>query len=134
MKAYDWDAVELKRPISTIKDEDQRKVHQEGLDMQWLEMFKLHNNKKTEFISEMRKAFAHIMDKNVTDTMRTKIQTQSDYNTRIKNDPIALLEAIRTLTHDPIRAQYPFLSLFDSLFRLITIRQQCRTLRACRSI
>ena len=34
MKVYDWDAVEPKRPISTIKEEDQRKVHQEGLDMQ----------------------------------------------------------------------------------------------------
>ena len=71
--------------------------------MQWLEMFKLHNNRKTKFISEMRKGFAHIMDKYVTDTMRTKITTQSDYDTKIKNDPIALLEAIRTLTHDPIR-------------------------------
>ena len=35
-----------------------------------------------------------------------------------------MFEAIRTLTHDPIRAQYPFLSLFNSLFRLITIWQQ----------
>ena len=100
MKVYDWDAVAPQRPISTIKEEDQRKVHQEGLDMQWLEMFKLHNSRKTEFISEMRKAFVHIMEKYVTDTMRTKITTQSDYNTKIKNDPIALLEAIRTLTHD----------------------------------
>ena len=64
------------------------------------------------------------MDKYVTDTMRDKIKTQTDYDTKIKNDPIALLEAIRTLTHDPIRSQYPFLSLLDSLYRLITIRQQ----------
>ena len=55
MKEYDWDAIAPKRPISTIKEEDARKIHQEGLDRQWLEMFKLHNNRKTEFISEMRK-------------------------------------------------------------------------------
>ena len=83
MKVYEWDAVAPQRPISTVKEEDTRKVHQEGLDMQWLEMFKLHNNRKTEFISEMRKAFAHIMDKYVTDTMRDKIKTQTDYDTRM---------------------------------------------------
>ena len=69
---YDWDAVAPQRQISTTKEEDQRKVHQEGLGMQGLEMFKLHNSRKTKFISEMRKAFAHIMDKYVTDTMRRK--------------------------------------------------------------
>ena len=31
MKVYDWDAVAPQRPISTIQDEDQRKVHQEGV-------------------------------------------------------------------------------------------------------
>ena len=64
------------------------------------------------------------MDKYVTENKRDKIKGQTDFNKEIKHNPIALLEAIRTLTHDPIRAQYPFLSLFDSLYRLITIRPQ----------
>ena len=56
----------------------------------------------------------------MTENMRDKIKGQTDFDKEIKHNSIALLEA----THDPIRAQYPFLSLFDSLYRLITIQQQ----------
>ena len=73
--------------------------------MKWVEIFKLHTNRKTKFISEMRKAFALIMDKHVTETMREKMKGQTDFDKQIKHNLIALLEAIRTLTHDPIRAQ-----------------------------
>ena len=63
MKLYDWDAVEPKRQLSTETDADKKKIEQEGLDMKWKKIFKLHTSRKTEFISEMRKAYALIMDK-----------------------------------------------------------------------
>ena len=72
MKVCDWDAVEPKRTLSTETNADKNKIEQEGLDMKWKEIFKLHTSRKTEFISEMRKAYALIMDKYVTETMRCK--------------------------------------------------------------
>ncbi|MGL5936506.1 MAG: hypothetical protein ACRCZI_12910, partial [Cetobacterium sp.] len=38
-------------------------------------------------------------------------------------DPVELLKAIRVLTHDTVRAQYPYVSLVDSVARLMTIKQ-----------
>jgi hypothetical protein len=42
----------------------------------------------------------------------------------LKNDPIAVLEAINMLMHDTVRAQYPKVSMTDALGRLIDVRQQ----------
>ena len=74
-----WDAVEPKRPLSAEKDADKKQIEQEGLDMQWLEMFKLHNSRKTKFISEIRNAYTLIMNMYVTNTLREKMKGQTDF-------------------------------------------------------
>ena len=46
-----------------------------------------------------------------------------EYKTKIQDDPIALLEAIKTLMHDPIRAQYPIISAYSAQKLWYTTRQ-----------
>ena len=43
---------------------------------------------------------------------------------KIQDDPIALLEAIKTLMHDPIRAQYPIISAHTAQKLWYTTKQQ----------
>ena len=71
----------------------------------------------------MAKAYADIFSSYCTKLMKTRIESHPDFSTNIYNKPIALLEAIKTLTHDPIRARYPFATLTDAMSRVINIRQ-----------
>lgn len=56
--------------------------------------------------------------------MQTRIEEHPDYESKIDDDPIALLEAIKTLMHDPVRAQYPYASLVSQLTAWLNMRQQ----------
>jgi ATP/maltotriose-dependent transcriptional regulator MalT len=60
----------------------------------------------------------------VTKTMQSRIEEHPDYESTLKNDPIAVLEAIKTLMPDPVRAQYPLVSMTDALSRLVNVKQQ----------
>ena len=55
--------------------------------------------------------------------MRDRIESHPDYEGLIKDNPIELLKAIRVLTHDMVRAQYPYISLVDSITRMMNIKQ-----------
>jgi hypothetical protein len=40
--------------------------------------------------------------------MQNRIEEHPDYESKIQDDPIELLEKIKVLMHNPIRAKYPF--------------------------
>ena len=46
-----------------------------------------------------------------------------EYDSKIQDNPIELLEVIKTLMHDPVRAQYPLASMHEAVIRLINIKQ-----------
>jgi hypothetical protein len=41
----------------------------------------------------------------------------------IRDDPIDLLDKIKMLMHDPIRAKYPYASLTEAMSRMLNIKQ-----------
>ena len=45
--------------------------------------------------------------------MRTRIEEHPDYVTSILDNPIELLDKIKTLTRDTVRAQYPIALMTD---------------------
>ena len=56
--------------------------------------------------------------------MQQCIRESNNFASVILNNPIALLKAIKELTHSPIRAKYPFATLTDAFQHLINIKQQ----------
>ena len=58
-----------------------------------------------------------------TRTMQHRIEKHPEFETKIKNDPIALLDAIQVLTHDTIRAQYSYVRMTEQLQRFLNIKQ-----------
>jgi hypothetical protein len=49
--------------------------------------------------------------------MQNQIEEHPDYETMLQDDPIELLNKIKVLMHDPIRAKYPFASLTEAMIR-----------------
>jgi hypothetical protein len=56
--------------------------------------------------------------------MQARLEQHPDFETKLKRDPIAMLEAIKSLMHEPVRAQYHYVSfLTDQWHRLLTTKQ-----------
>jgi hypothetical protein len=123
MTVIDLQAVEPTRAISAETDATLKAVDQTGLDIKYQEELRRHLDRKDALKEGLNKAYALIFTNYCTKTMQSRIEEHPDFTSTLKNDPIATLEAIKTLMHDTVRAQYPLVSLTDALNRLTTIRQ-----------
>ena len=83
----------------------------------------LEEDKMKFKINNMIKAYATISDYCST-RMQQCIWELSNYTTKIINNPIALLTAIKELRHSKIRAKYPYATLTNAFQHLINIKQQ----------
>ena len=50
-------------------------------------------------------AYALIKETYCTKPMRDRVEAHPDFDSKIKDNPVELLKAIRVLTHDTVRAQ-----------------------------
>src|SRR5210317_1915166 len=71
----------------------------------------------------MNKAYALIYDNYCTRAMQARIEEHPDFETKIEDNPIELLDAIKTLTHDTVRATYPLASITDAHTRFVNAKQ-----------
>ena len=76
----------------------------------------------------MSKAYAPIVQNYCHKTIQNRIEERSDFDTKIRNDPIALLKTIREVMHVPAWAKYPFVALTEALIRVLNFKQQEREL------
>ena len=55
--------------------------------------------------------------------IQTAIKEMSIFETKIRNDPLALLEMIEILIHTPEKAKYPSLTLVEVLCSFLRVKQ-----------
>jgi hypothetical protein len=55
--------------------------------------------------------------------MQNRVEEHPEFETTIRDDPIELLNKIKVLIHDPIRAKYPFASLIEAISRMLNLKQ-----------
>jgi hypothetical protein len=96
---------------------------QSGLDIQYSQALRRHLERVDALREGLDKAYALIFSNYCTKTMQSRIEQHPDYDMILEDDPIAVLEVIKTLMHDPVRAQYPMISMTDALCRLTNIKQ-----------
>jgi len=123
MKKVDLDTLRPVRKSSTEADEEARIHEQTQFDMDYQEEIKRWLDRKEALEQGLHQAYALIVTNYCSKTMEQRVEAHPDFKTKIEDDPIALLEVIKTLMHDSIRAQYPFVSATDALSRLLTCRQ-----------
>jgi hypothetical protein len=73
----------------------------------------------------MKQAYAFIFDNYCNKAIQDRIELHPEYDSKIQDKPIELLEVIKTLMHYFVRAQYPLAlaSMHEAAIRLINIRQ-----------
>jgi hypothetical protein len=93
--------VEPTRIISLETDATTRVVDQAGLDIKYQEELRRHLDRKNALREGLNKAYALIFTNYCTKMMQSRIKEHPDY-VFFQNNPIALLEAIKMLMHDPV--------------------------------
>jgi hypothetical protein len=71
----------------------------------------------------LTEAYALIFSTYCNKTMQNRVEEHPEFETTICDDPIELLNKIKVLMHDWIRAKYPFASLTKAINRMLNLKQ-----------
>ena len=111
------------RIMSQEKDDIKRKISQDGMDILYQAEITRYLERKEMLDQNMSKACALIYSSYCNKMMQNRVEEHPEFETKIRDDLIALLEAIKTLMHDPIKAKYPYTSLTEAISRMLNIKQ-----------
>ena len=115
------------RAISTETDDDDREIDQKGKDMLYQAEIENYMTRKSLFEDNMHKAYSLIYSTYCSKVIQDRVTAHPEYETKIIDNPIKILEAIKILMHDPVRARYPYASLtFDRCTIEINDMQEIR--------
>ena len=120
---FNIDAKRPSRALSTKSNEDEKKADQVGLDMMYQAEIDTWVLRKAQFEDNLNKTYSLIMSKYCSKAIHERVEAHPEFDTKIIDNPIELLKAIKILMHDPVRARYPYASLTDALSRLMNCKQ-----------
>ena len=71
------------------------------------------STEKNALQENISKAYALIFTNYCTRPMQSRIKEHPDFESTIEDNPFELLKVIKTLMHDAVRAQYPYMHCND---------------------
>jgi len=72
--------------------------------------------------SNMSKAYALIFSNYCNKIMQNRVKEHSNFESKIQDNSITVLKAIKTLMHDSVRAKCPYTSLTEVISRTLNIK------------
>ena len=126
----DMTALEPKRTMSTIdvegKDKDgnkivdpikdyERKEEQKGFDIKYNKEFEAWQKREREYEKGKVVAYATMWNDYTTQGMRDKVEQSPDYESKIKDNPIALIEIMSTISQNGDTNTYTYRALYMAL-------------------
>ena len=92
-------------------------MEQQQFQEEWKVDFEFFRKDKRRFKDNWQKAYATIWKDYCAKEIQYQIEQMSDFNTKVKNDPLELFSQIETLMHVPEKARYPLFTLIEVLSR-----------------
>ncbi len=123
-KRIDLDKDKPVRKKSVLQDEDDRKFEQETFNMEYYDQLKSHNKRVEKLDTNLHKLHGEIFKDYCTKAMQSKVMEQADFDSRIKDDPLALLQVVQVLMRDPQTTKYVPAMLCDFLKSILFLRQR----------
>ena len=100
------------------------KAAEDALNLEkWKIEFSYYHNQKHKLQASFAKAFSLIWENYCAKEVQVAIKEMSDYETRIRDEPLELLKEIESLMHTPERAKYPPLTLVEVMLNFLKIKQ-----------
>jgi hypothetical protein len=125
-KEEEIDLSKEKPVVQTSKSSDDKVAEQENKAYQYdyRDDMKLHKQRVLTFKENLVKAYGLIWDDYMTTTMQNRIEQHPEYASKIKNNPVELVLAIRSSMHETVRAQHSIITLFSALTKFFTYKQK----------
>src|SRR5210317_821031 len=98
-------------------------IEKEGFDIEYKEELRKYNLRKDVYEENKVKAYALIFSY-CNKTIQNRIEESRDFEDEIRDDPLRLLEEIKMKMYDPARAKYEYVTLTQSLNRILNIKQE----------
>jgi hypothetical protein len=114
---------EPRRGISRDIDSAANLKAQAGKDIMHQAEVERYLERKDTLKQNLTKAYALIFSTYCNKTMQNRVEEHPKFEATIRDDPIELLNKIKVLMHDPIRAKYPFASLTEAISRMLNLKQ-----------
>jgi len=80
---------------------------QPGMDVEFMAQMGAHVKREQSLQSNLPKAFAYIVNDHCNDGLKTQLIAIPDYESTVRDDPLALLTAIKTCVHENAHTQHP---------------------------
>ena len=114
---------ELKDYKSEKIDPDEKALENEQLKEEWKQDYDWYKKDMRRFNENCSKAYALIWKNYCSKEVHIALEEMSDFESRIKNNPLELLKETETLMHVPQRAKYPPLTLVEVLYEFMRVKQ-----------
>ena len=92
--------------------------------MQFKGAFADHEKRKAAYARNITRAYDLLMLQFCSDVMKERLESQLDYDSVIRDHPIAVLKRIRVLAHNPTRGRYHYACIYKLLERWLNIQQK----------
>ena len=114
----------VKIPVGAKDDErEQLRFEQETADIKFKSKWDEYTKEKSQFDEEWSKAYSLVFQTYCTSEMKSALKELPDFESRIQDDPLEILESISKLMHTPMKACYPMASLAETFSSLLNLRQ-----------
>ena len=116
--------LDAEKPIRTPATGDKKAegdLIQSGLDIEFSTRMSAHVKQEQFLHSNLPKAFAYVVNDYCADGLKTRLISLPDCESTVRDDPLALLTAIKTCIY--VRAQCPPVTISTHWDRLLKLKQ-----------
>eukprot|EP00546_Thalassionema_frauenfeldii_P017239 CAMPEP_0178900222 /NCGR_PEP_ID=MMETSP0786-20121207/3354_1 /TAXON_ID=186022 /ORGANISM="Thalassionema frauenfeldii, Strain CCMP 1798" /LENGTH=344 /DNA_ID=CAMNT_0020571203 /DNA_START=2579 /DNA_END=3613 /DNA_ORIENTATION=+ len=123
MKKMDYDKLPPKLKVSTKTKDDEKERENRQFELDYTEDRREHEKRKELYDSNMAKAYARIWEKYTSEPMKNRIRNLSDYETKVRDDPIELLTRVREIMLMPKKSRYHYDSMTEAILSFLLCKQ-----------
>jgi hypothetical protein len=123
MEKVDLSQYRPRLETSILRSDSAKANEQKQFDMIFRAKIEKIIERENDLEQGLPKAYSLIYSTYCTTTMQTRIEEHKDFESKIKNDPIKLLEAIQVLMQNQMQARYPFATMTDAFAKVLNYHQ-----------
>ena len=106
------------RKISELPDMKKQMQEQTGFNIEFDAEFKAWLKRQDQLNENLSAAYSLIQDEYLHPEIKARIENHPDFQL-IDGDPIRLLEEIKVLIHSPVRGRSPWVTMLESMRRVM---------------
>jgi len=110
------------RELSELQVDKGKAKEQSGMDICYQEKLRRYLDRVQTLKDGMNQAYSLIFSTYCSKLMQGRLEALPKFKQSIRNNPIELLKAIKNCMVESVRAQFPLISMTDSLIRLVNIQ------------